>query len=818
MEEWKRIDLHIHTRKGNNYNNGGEDADTGKYYSLENLYQRNKINNFELISFTNHNSIDVIELLKASYISKFSNTNLLPGVELDVFITSKKRYHIVVIFSETTDIIRVSSKLEKLINANRNNFLYLDNLFDLISGTECIIIPHACKNPHGLKETSKDDVNISDAENLMNIITSSSSINVLFEHTQPHFKESFKENIMQQAIEKWYSEEEIEELKNRIETEYTASDYRFSKQKIEKETRKLPLIWASPTFRGLQLACMFHKNRIRIEDNILNKTNYIKKIIIEGSKNFAYSEIELSSGLNSIIGESASGKTALLDIITTNLIGENAVAGKNYSGICSDLKVSFFNQSGLPLKQDYVNIHIAENLYDAIKSAHDKEDNTSILKLFKFTEIKQSTILKNYERRFNEVVDHLTRKNKAKKDIKQSFENIEERSKTLLKNIDNNVNKYVIEIPNLEEKTNLDYLKEVYKEISTYKTNLKELNDAYLKIKYKLDDLKIEHKLEDFHLNIKNEIERISKIIVARHHKINYRYTVVDKLSTIINTLNNSINQKNAYISSTKLKLYEDTTSIKSSLKDYYINKIKYKNSNLDFPCDEIKDEMKERNSHPYVEVEYCNIEELLKLDDDSGIINLKNNLRLVDKQRGAVIKNDKDIKTIIEIFVNNEKTITLRLSELLQTIIQKAKIKIGFPTDEKIDINELTPGLTAKLYIDYMFNVEIENGVNNIVVFDQPENDVDKEFIFNELIPKFDKAKFNLQIIITSHEPLLVINGDTNQIIRAEKSNKKIKYTSFKLDEYLNKNTITSIIARYIDGSITAVKNRYEIYIGGKK
>ena len=192
--------------------------------------------------------------------------------------------------------------------------------------------------------------------------------------------------------------------------------------------------------------------------------------------------------------------------------------------------------------------------------------------------------------------------------------------------------------------------------------------------------------------------------------------------------------------------------------------------------------------------------------------------MRLVDKQRGAVIKNDKDIKTIIEIFVNNEKTITLRLSELLQTIIQKAKIKIGFPTDEKIDINELTPGLTAKLYIDYMFNVEIENGVNNIVVFDQPENDVDKEFIFNELIPKFDKAKFNLQIIITSHEPLLVINGDTNQIIRAEKSNKKIKYTSFKLDEYLNKNTITSIIARYIDGSITAVKNRYEIYIGGKK
>ena len=77
--------------------------------------------------------------------------------------------------------------------------------------------------------------------------------------------------------------------------------------------------------------------------------------------------------------------------------------------------------------------------------------------------------------------------------------------------------------------------------------------------------------------------------------------------------------------------------------------------------------------------------------------------------------------------------------------------------------------------------------------------------------------AKTNIQIIITSHEPLLVINGDSNQIIKAEKNKHIIKYSSYKLDEYLDQNTVTNIISKYVDGSINAVKNRYEIYVGGK-
>ena len=192
MDEWNKLDLHVHTQVGNTYNNEAEAENTGKYYNLKNLVARNKINNLRLIAITNHNLINVIEMIKAAYVSKKTGTNVIPGIELDLIINSKKRYHVIVVFSEKTNIIDLNAKLISILKKNKNNYLEINDLFELIQGTECVIIPHACKNPHGLKPRQSDEIDINDAIDLVNIITSSSSINVLFEHTKPYFNESFK--------------------------------------------------------------------------------------------------------------------------------------------------------------------------------------------------------------------------------------------------------------------------------------------------------------------------------------------------------------------------------------------------------------------------------------------------------------------------------------------------------------------------------------------------------------------------------------------------------------------------------------------------
>lgn len=146
MNEWNKVDLHIHTQEGKSYNNKPEANDTGKYYTLKNLIVRNRVNDLKLIAITNHNLINIKDLIKAAYASKKTGTNLIPGIELDVFINSDNRYHIIVVFSESVDIININCKLEKTLEKNKNNFLTIDDLFKLIQGTECIIIPHGCKN------------------------------------------------------------------------------------------------------------------------------------------------------------------------------------------------------------------------------------------------------------------------------------------------------------------------------------------------------------------------------------------------------------------------------------------------------------------------------------------------------------------------------------------------------------------------------------------------------------------------------------------------------------------------------------------------
>ncbi len=817
MNEWNKLDLHVHTQPGNIYNNKKDAKDTGRYYSLKNLIERNKVNDLKLISITNHNLINIIDLLKATYISNKTGTNVIPGIELDVFIHSDKRYHIIVVFSEYVNIIDINIKLKNYLLKNGNNYLNIDDLFDLIQGTECIIIPHGCKNPHGMKPTQDDEIDINDAIDLVNIITSSSSLNVLFEHTQPHFSESFKSNLQNKAKNMWLSVEEMDELEKRVGGEYIGSDYRFSEFPIKKESRALTKIWANPTFRGLQISSMFPEERIRSENNIVARVNYISKIVISSSKYFSQSDIQLSSGLNSIIGESASGKTALLDIITMNLKGENAVKDKDYTELCKDLNVRFYNQDGFEIKQGDINIVVADNLYDSIRTAHDTGDNNEILKLFNFNINDKSKVIEKYKRKINDYINNNIKILNSKSSGNHNFSNVKERSNVLLINGLQNNSEFIINIPLYKNLQEIKKYEDANKVLSDYIEIIEIVKEKTTELKLKLLDLKIENKLEEKIRDIEVEIKRISRIISKNFDRLNLCKIIYNKLNTIVTSSNNKINQKNSYIQNTKKIVYEDTTKLINDIKEYKVNQMKNNLINLTFPEKEIVNELEQNNTHKYIKVEYENIDKLLLIEENSGIFDIKGIKRILSDYYGNIIKSNDRVKCIINKIQENNRTPIIRIDNLLREIISKSKIKIGFPGKEKIFISDLTPGLTAKMYIDYLFNVKILDGFNNVVIFDQPENDVDKAFIYEELIPKMSSAKFNIQIIITSHEPLLVINGDSNQIIKAEKNKHIIKYSSYKLDEYLDQNTVTNIISKYVDGNITAVKNRYEIYVGGK-
>ena len=131
--------------------------------------------------------------------------------------------------------------------------------------------------------------------------------------------------------------------------------------------------------------------------------------------------------------------------------------------------------------------------------------------------------------------------------------------------------------------------------------------------------------------------------------------------------------------------------------------------------------------------------------------------------------------------------------------------------------IENINKGDIAKKSIEYYFNNLVKANQPDIILIDQPENDVDKTFISTTLSNFIKTQKSDKQIIVTSHDAIVAINSDVNKIIQAEVTdNNKIKYESYDL-EYVEEEKLvaTNKVSTILDGGKRNIKLRYQIYGG---
>jgi predicted ATPase len=93
--------------------------------------------------------------------------------------------------------------------------------------------------------------------------------------------------------------------------------------------------------------------------------------------------------------------------------------------------------------------------------------------------------------------------------------------------------------------------------------------------------------------------------------------------------------------------------------------------------------------------------------------------------------------------------------------------------------------------------------------IFDQPEDDLDNNFIVNELVPIFKKIKKYRQVIIVTHNANLVVNADAEQVIVAENENESINYITGSLENINIRNKVCEIL----EGGIDAFRKRERKY-----
>ena len=112
--------------------------------------------------------------------------------------------------------------------------------------------------------------------------------------------------------------------------------------------------------------------------------------------------------------------------------------------------------------------------------------------------------------------------------------------------------------------------------------------------------------------------------------------------------------------------------------------------------------------------------------------------------------------------------------------------------------ILEMSPGKRSFVILKLL--IELDNTNKCPILLDQPEDDLDNRSIFTELVKFIKEKKKERQIIITTHNPNLVVGTDAECVIVANQHGEKTK-------------NIDNIKFNYIQGALENIhKNKGDL------
>jgi ABC-type lipoprotein export system ATPase subunit len=125
-------------------------------------------------------------------------------------------------------------------------------------------------------------------------------------------------------------------------------------------------------------------------------------------------------------------------------------------------------------------------------------------------------------------------------------------------------------------------------------------------------------------------------------------------------------------------------------------------------------------------------------------------------------------------------------------------------------ELKQLSPGERGALLIVFYLLIDLDTAP---LIIDQPEHNLDNETLTRLLVPAIKKAKKRRQIIIITHNPILAVVCNADQIIAASlniKSNYKLEYIAGSIESP----AINKRIVDVLEGTMSSFDNRQRKYI----
>jgi predicted ATPase len=98
----------------------------------------------------------------------------------------------------------------------------------------------------------------------------------------------------------------------------------------------------------------------------------------------------------------------------------------------------------------------------------------------------------------------------------------------------------------------------------------------------------------------------------------------------------------------------------------------------------------------------------------------------------------------------------------------------------------------------------------SNPLLIDQPEDNLDSEFIYSQLVPVIRMAKEYRQIIIVTHNPNIAVLGDAEQIVVLKAtSERSMVVARGSIDDPVMKRSACAVL----EGAEAAFRRRAQVY-----
>jgi len=807
--KWLRADFHLHTKADKEFNYIGNENDFVNDYVHKLVEQ-----NIRIGIITNHNKFDLGEYKAISKKAHKENIFILPGVELSVN-DGANGVHTLIIFDPNDWLIDGSDYINQFITTNfvgkhnfenengRSVFSLKETLEQLkkLDKKHFIVMAHIEQNSGLLAEF--DGGRIQDLGN-----------NPIFRNSVIGFQK-MRTDKQKANLQIWLDE--------KIPCFVEGSDPK-SIDEIGKGDSCFIKI-GDFNFEAVQYALTDSQNRVSLKEPPEIHNPYIKSISFEGGR-LDKTKIDFSPELNNLIGIRGSGKSSILEILRYTLgillspiavdqkykngLIENVLGsgGKSIVTVIDKYKKEYRIEKIYGQKEDIYKDSVMQTgisieaifdlpVYFGQKDLSNKDTDFEVDLIRRLTGTRLKDIQSKIEQKKREVENIIAeiRKHRNLNELKKETETVIQNSKfqleifkqkgveeklkqqtlfdsdvSKLSQSENSVKNYIGELESIISNNDYLFLQEIVgSEINQEffyeaKKLLSELKSEFEKLKaIHNNSIQLHRKYKELVLKINSKKEGLKEEFAKIKRGINTDTINPDNFLTLNRQI--EISQlKLLEIEKTEKKRKEWQDDLLKKLTDLdnlwveeyqllgkeidKINKaesklsiaVKFKDSRNKF-IDKMKQIFKgsgiRETAYQEIEATYKDFIQIYK--DSSKLNDILNENQVVDFKR----KFSENLEDLLTFKVDN-------------------KIIIQY-NDKSLDKHSL--GQRASALILFL----LAQKENDILIIDQPEDDLDNQTIYDEVIKELKKIKGNMQFIFATHNANIPVLGDSEMVIACQ-------------------------------------------------